>query len=124
MKQKILFVDNDINIQKPLKRAMDMAGVNAEYAGALAYISRQKMDIIVADPENPGIDGITFSEEVQRLYPDIYRGMLSCFNTDDLKIKQALTAGMVEQQIDKSWDLNELLAYFERYKDYAPHSFI
>jgi DNA-binding NtrC family response regulator len=117
-----------VNILKALKRDMAMAGIDAEYftsaEDALEYLSQHQIDIVVTDLEMPGMDGITFLKEVQKSYPDIYRVMLSSFGPKDMESRQAMTDRTIEQCFDKPWDVNELLAYFERFKDHAQHSFI
>ena len=120
MNQKIIFVDDEENILKSLKRDMIMADVDAEYftsaTAALDYLSQYPTNIVVSDIEMPGMDGIEFLKEVQKLYPDIYRVVLSGLGIADLKSKQALEDRIIEQCFSKPWDADELLAYFQRFE--------
>lgn len=119
MNQKIIFVDDEENILKSLKRDMSMAGVEAEYfnsaTAALEYLSRHQINIVVSDLKMPGMDGIAFLKEVQRSYPNIYRVLLSGFGSEDTESIKALQDRTIEQCFFKPWDLNELLAYFGRF---------
>ncbi|MCD6580565.1 MAG: response regulator [Desulfuromusa sp.] len=120
MNQKIIFVDDEENILKSLKRDMAIADVDAEYftsaTAALDYLGRNPINIVVSDLKMPEMDGVEFLKEVQKLYPDIYRVMLSGFGADDLKSKKALEDRTIEQCFSKPWDVEELLAYFQKFK--------
>lgn len=123
MNPKIIFIDDEENVLKALKRDMLMAEIDAEYfisaEDALSYLSQHQVGIVVSDLNMPGMDGITFLKEVQSLYPDTYRVILSSTGAENLKLKKALEDRTIEQCFDKPWEVNELLAYFERFKSYA-----
>ena len=123
MNPKIIFVDDEVNVLKTLKRDMEMSDIDAEYftsaKDALGYLNQHQIGIVVSDLKMPEIDGITFLKKVQRAYPDIYRVILSCTGIESLELKGALKNRTVEQCFDKPWDVNELVAYFERFKSYA-----
>lgn len=127
MKHKIIFVDDEVNILKALKRDMTMADIDAEYFSsaddALSHLKQHQVDIVVSDLNMPGMDGITFLQEVQHSYPDIYRVILSSSGIENQELKKALENRTIEQYFDKPWNVDELVAYFERFKSYAP-SFI
>ncbi|MDA3903496.1 MAG: response regulator [Desulfuromusa sp.] len=128
MNHKIIFVDDEVNILKALKRDMTMADIDAEYftsaEDALVYLSQHQIDIVVSDFCMPEMNGVTFLKEVQISYPDIYRVILSSCGVESSELNKALKSRTVEQCFAKPWDVNELLAYFERFKDHAQHSFI
>jgi len=123
MNQKIIFVDDEENVLKALKRDMVMADIDAEYftsaEDALSYLGQHQVGIVVSDLNMPRMDGITFLKEIQKTYPDIYRVILSSTGAENLKFKKALEDRTIEQCFDKPWDVNKLLAYFERFKSYA-----
>lgn len=123
MNHKIIFVDDEVNVLKALKRDMTMADIDAEYfisaEDALDYLNQHQVGIIVSDLNMPEMDGITFLKEVQRIYPDTYRVILSNIGVENLKLRAALEDRTVEQCFDKPWDVNELLAYFGKFKTYA-----
>ena len=97
-----------------------MADVDAEYftsaAEALDYLGQNQIDIVVSDLRMPGMDGVTFLKEVQKLHPDINRVMLSGFGSEDRESQQALQDRTIEQCFSKPWDVAELLACFGRYE--------
>lgn len=121
MNHKIIFVDDEVSILKALKRDMTLADINAEYfvsaEDALGYLNQHRIGIVVSDLNMPGMDGITFLNEVQKKYPDIYRVLLSSTGVENLKLREALQNRTVEQCFDKPWDVNELLAYFKGFKN-------
>ncbi len=123
MDQKIIFVDDEVDVLMSLKRDMVMAGITAEYftsaERALNYLNQHQIGIVVSDLDMPGMDGITFLNEVHNKYPDMYRVILSGTEVENLKLSKALQDRIVEQCFDKPWDVNELLAYFERFRSYA-----
>lgn len=123
MDQKIIFVDDEVDVLKSLERDMTMAGIAAEYftstEEALDYLNQHPIGIVVSDLNMPVMDGITFLKEVHTNHPDIYRVILSDTGVENLKLSEALQDRIVEQCFDKPWDVNELLAYFERFRSYA-----
>ena len=62
--QRILFVDDEPNVVRSLKRVVRSHNIDAEAHGvrsaveALEYIEKQPVDLIVADVMMPGMDGI------------------------------------------------------------------
>ena len=123
MNQRIIFVDDEVSVLKALKRDMEMADIEAEYftcaEAALGCLMQHQLGIVVSDLNMPGMDGITFLKEVHTSYPDMYRVILSGIGIENLELKEALENRTVEQCFDKPWDVNELVAYFERFKSYA-----
>lgn len=123
MNRKIIFVDDEVHILKALKKDMEMADIEAEYftsaEGALGYLKQHQVGIVVSDLNMPGMDGIAFLKEVQKFDPDIYRVILSSTGIENLQLKEALESRTIEQCFDKPWDVDELVAYFERFKSYA-----
>jgi DNA-binding NtrC family response regulator len=128
MNPKILFVDDEVNVLNALRRDMVMADIDAEYfisaKAALEYLSQHPVGIVVSDLNMPEMDGITFLEEVQREYPDTYRVILSGADEKNKQLKEALLNRTVEQFFAKPWNIDELLAYFERFKSYVKYSII
>ncbi|MEA3544858.1 MAG: response regulator [Thermodesulfobacteriota bacterium] len=120
MNQKILFVDDEENVLKSLKRDMSMADIDAEYltsaAEALDYLGQHQIDIVVTDLKMPGMNGVAFLKQVQNSYPDIYRVMLSDFSSENTESKQAFQDRTIEQWFSKSLDVDELLTYFGKFK--------
>jgi DNA-binding NtrC family response regulator len=123
MNHKIIFVDDEVNILRALKRDMTMADVDAEYftsaADALDYLKQNPVGIVVSDFCMPTMNGVEFLQEVHKKYPDIYRVILSSCGIEHAELNKALKNRTVEQCFDKPWDINELLAYFERFENHA-----
>ncbi len=126
MNPQILFVDDDANVLKAMKREMLMADIDAEYRTsakeALEYLNQHPVGIVVSDLNMPEMDGISFLEQVQREYPDTYRVILTGFGEKNQKLKEALQNRTVEQYFAKPWNIDELLAYFKRFKSYGKYS--
>jgi len=123
MKQKVIFVDDEVNVLKALKRDMALADIDAEYfisaEDALVHLRQHQVGIVVSDFNMPGMDGVMFLKEVQISYPDMYRVILSSSGMENSKLREALENRTVEQCFDKPWNVNELVAYFERFQSYA-----
>lgn len=83
MKKRILFVDDDPQLLKSIRRmlwntqdAWELAFAGSAEA-ALDQLARERHDVIVADMRMPGMDGRHLLKEVRRLYPWMLRIVLS-----------------------------------------------
>lgn len=82
-KRRILFVDDEPSIldglRNRLRRKRDQWEMHFALGGkdALVQLAGLPFDIIVTDMRMPGMDGATLLKEVQALYPDIVRIVLS-----------------------------------------------
>lgn len=82
-KRRILFVDDEQSIldglRNRLRRKRDQWEMHFALGGknALATLSADAFDVIVTDMRMPGMDGATLLKEVQGLYPDVVRIVLS-----------------------------------------------
>jgi putative nucleotidyltransferase with HDIG domain len=82
-KRRILFVDDEQSIldglRNRLRRKREQWDMHFALGGkdALAQLAGLPFDIIVTDMRMPGMDGATLLKEVQSLYPDIVRIVLS-----------------------------------------------
>ncbi len=80
---RILFVDDEANVIRGLKRALSTMEDEWEMIfcqsgqDALAEMERQPFDVIVTDMRMPGMDGAEVLEIVQQRYPDTIRIILS-----------------------------------------------
>lgn len=82
-KRWILFVDDEQSIldglRNRLRRKREEWEMRFALGGkeALAQLSTQRFDVIVTDMRMPGMDGATLLQQVQLLYPDVVRIVLS-----------------------------------------------
>ena len=115
--KSILFVDDDSNVLRGLKRMLfPYADVwQAEFAAggaeALAILEKGKFDVIVSDIRMPGMNGVQLLTEVARRYPQMARIILSGTWEQDLRIEAALSA---HQYLSKPCSPEMLKATLER----------
>ncbi len=109
---KVLFVDDEINILNALRRGVIDEEYKAFFATsgqtALKILEKQKINVIVADMRMPGMDGIKLLKEVKSIDPDIVRIVLSGY-AQLPQIIVAVNKVGVFKFILKPWDINELL---------------
>lgn len=121
MKHKVIFVDDEINILKSLKRDLVMADIQAEFftnaQDALNYLCHHSVDIVISDMKMPGIDGVDFLQQVQKLYPKTFRVILSCSDCNDRKAKEAFESRTIEQWFDKVIGISDLLEYIKAFEN-------
>jgi HD-like signal output (HDOD) protein/ActR/RegA family two-component response regulator len=107
----ILFVDDEENILKSLRR--ELADSEAEIFLArsaeegLGILERERIDIVVSDYRMPLMDGMEFLGIVRRLYPGAHRVMLSGFVEQHVVLK-ALSSGIASVSIPKPWEGEKL----------------
>lgn len=109
---KILFVDDEEQILKAIKRLF----IDEEYqiltadsaAKALDILSNEKVDLIVSDIRMPQMDGFELFEHVKVRYPFIPRIALSGY-ADSEKIINAINSNLVKLYLVKPWDNTKFL---------------
>ncbi len=111
MKKAILFVDDDDNIIKGLKRIMrakrskwDMFFVESGEA-ALRILSQTSIAVIVADIRMPGMDGVELLHKIRGYYPQVIRIVLSGHSSRENNLRLAKLA---HQYFTKPCDINDL----------------
>jgi DNA-binding NtrC family response regulator len=70
----------------------------------LAILHERRPDVIISDYRMPGMDGLQFLGEAERLYPDVPRIMITAFAEPTLAVEAARRAGVV-LLIAKPFDL-------------------
>ena len=109
----ILFVDDEENILKTLKRLMSFEEYECHFASSgkagLDILSSTKVDIIISDMRMPEMNGDEFLTLARAIYPASMRFILSGYSDFNSMIK-ALNEGGVQQFIAKPWDDDALLA--------------
>jgi len=109
IKGKVLFVDDEINILKSIKRGFLHAPfevITAESArDGLRTLEETAVDIVVSDYRMPEIDGFQFLKMVKERFPEVNRVILSGFIEKSVAV-ESLTRGLASTYILKPW-LNE-----------------
>ena len=79
--QTILFVDDEQNVLRSLKRLLYDESWNLFFADSgpkgLEILNQENVDLVVSDVRMPGMDGVAFLKEVKKVYPHIIRIFLS-----------------------------------------------
>ena len=107
----ILFVDDEPNILKALKRALYKMKLNMLFAEsgaeALDVLSKNTVHVIVSDMKMPNMSGAQLLEQVAEKYPDTFRIVLTGHSDFDTTI-QAVNQGKIHRFMQKPWDNKEL----------------
>ena len=77
-KIKVIIIDDEMLIRKLIRMKMDLEGLNLELAGeyqdgadAIEALQDIRPDIIVSDICMPEVDGLSFSENCIKRFPNI-----------------------------------------------------
>lgn len=98
MKKRILFVDDEINILKGLKRSFrpvrDLWNMEFAEGGqdALDLLEKHAFDVIVSDMRMPEMDGAALLKIVQKKYPMMVRMILSGYSEHEMVMKSVKSA--------------------------------
>ncbi len=118
----VLFVDDEINILRALKRLLrseDMEVLCASRAGeALDLIERHPVQVVVTDHRMPEMSGVDLLSQVRERQPDIIRIMLTGFAEMDVAV-DAINRGEIYRLVTKPWNDDELRATVRQAFDHA-----
>lgn len=107
----ILFVDDEPNILKALRRLFYAEEWDLFFAGGgregLKIIDEEEIDLVVTDYRMPEMNGFEFLLEVQKRSPETVRGVLSGYAEKKLLI-DALASGVAKFILEKPWEEEEL----------------
>ncbi|MGD9210892.1 MAG: hybrid sensor histidine kinase/response regulator [Desulfobacteraceae bacterium] len=109
--QIVLFVDDEEDILKALRRALRSEPYQQYFVSsgeeALEFLSRHTIHVLVSDMRMPHMDGGRLLEIVAQRYPDIVRMVISGWADAD-SIIEAINSGHIYRYIVKPWDSREL----------------
>ncbi|MBN2796491.1 MAG: HDOD domain-containing protein [Clostridia bacterium] len=105
--KRILFVDDEKyilrNIKKLLKNEPYESLIASSGKEALEILSKETVDVIVADSRMPQMDGAALLEEVKAKYPKIIRVAL-CGFTESRIIQKLVEKNVAKLYLFKPWD--------------------
>jgi CheY-like chemotaxis protein len=111
MEHTILFVDDEENILKALRRLMRKTGYNTFFAQsgreALELIREQKFSVIVTDMRMPEMNGVELVREANLIDPVSIKVVLSGYSDID-DIMSAVNGGHIHSYITKPWQEADL----------------
>jgi len=109
----VLFVDDEVNILKALKRLLrnePVEVVTASHPGeALELMDRCQPQVVVTDQRMPEMSGVDFLASVRDRHSDVVRMMLTGY-TDMTIAVEAINRGEIYRLITKPWNDDELKA--------------
>jgi len=110
-KKKILFVDDEEQILKSLRRIFFKSQYNCFFASsgkeALVYLKEYNMDLIISDIRMPVMNGFELLEKVKKHYPKVIRMALSGYS-DRSDVITAIEKNLAKVYLYKPWDNREL----------------
>ena len=109
----VLFVDDEPNILRAVKRAlftMDITLLLAESgAKALELMKMHDVHVVISDMKMPNMTGAELLEHVAVTYPDTFRVVLTGYADIESTIK-AVNQGKIHRYLQKPWDNQELIS--------------
>ncbi|WDT85672.1 response regulator [Alteromonas sp. 009811495] len=112
----VLFVDDEPNILRAIKRAlftMDITLLLAESgAKALELLEKNEVHVVISDMKMPQMSGAELLEQVAIKYPETFRVVLTGYADIESTIK-AVNQGKIHRYLQKPWDNQELVAAVE-----------
>lgn len=110
MTEKILLVDDEVEVVKALQRILHGKQVDTALSGVEALETLKKSGpyaLIISDLKMPGMDGGTLLANVQKRYPDTVRIMLTG-TTDIVDVIDVVNRGYVFRFLTKPASLEEV----------------
>ena len=114
--QSILFVDDEVQILKSLKRVFFKSSYELYFANSakegLECLEKHSIDVVISDVKMPVMDGFEFLKIVKDQYPQITRLLLSGYAEADT-IMSALDNGIALAFVNKPWENQVLVEMIE-----------
>jgi putative nucleotidyltransferase with HDIG domain len=118
----VLFVDDEVNILKALKRLLRSEDMNVLCASrgqeALDLLEKNPAQVVVSDQRMPEMTGVDFLSHVRERRPDVVRMMLTGYTEMDVAV-DAINRGEIYRLITKPWNDDELRATIRQAFDHA-----
>jgi putative nucleotidyltransferase with HDIG domain len=109
----VLFVDDEVNILKALKRLTRHEPWTvlcaARASEALELMDRSPAQVVVSDQRMPEMSGVDLLQAVRDRYPDVVRMMLTGYTEINVAV-DAINRGEIYRLITKPWNDEELKA--------------
>lgn len=109
MSFNVLFVDDEENILKSLKRALIDEKYNCFFATSASagfeIMESNRIDVVISDMRMPEVDGLEFLKQVEEKYPDIVKVILSG-QADMYQLIEIINTINVFNFIMKPWDVD------------------
>jgi response regulator RpfG family c-di-GMP phosphodiesterase len=111
MENSIIFVDDEINILKSLKRLFLSQPYEIHYFSnpleALEHLKKTEAAVVISDQNMPEMEGTIFLEKVKEILPETVRIILTAYANTESAIA-AINQGNVFRFIRKPWSEHEL----------------
>ena len=121
---KVLFVDDQVNILKSLRRTVedeDCEILTAESAAeGLELLKEHTFEVIFSDVRMPVMDGIEFLAKSKEIQPNCVRIVLSAFADRD-QVLDAINRGHVWSYQTKPWDSEDLILILRNAREFYHH---
>lgn len=118
--KKVLFVDDEVNILKSIRRELFDSSFEVLVAGSgyegLKILERERIDVVVSDVKMPSMDGIQFLSFVKEKYPKINRIILSGF-VEKSTVVSSIIKGIANSYFAKPWNTGTLKTNIEHILD-------
>jgi len=103
----LLIVDDDKNLLSSIKRTLKKDGYDLYFAtdakAALKRLDLTNVDMVISDYHMPGMDGVTFLQQVKESHPHILTIMMT--GIEDVKVaERAINNAGVYKFIVKPWE--------------------
>ena len=100
----VLFVDDEVNILKALKRLLRNEGMNILCASrgseALALLDQHHAQVVVTDQQMPEMSGVDLLSKVRERHPDMVRMLLTGYTEMNVAV-DAINRGEIYRLITK-----------------------
>ncbi len=117
MKLSILFVDDDVNLLRGLRRVLhkqredwDITFLDSPVE-ALKLLDAQRFDVVVSDMRMPELDGASLLSEVERRHPGTIRVVLSGYTEEKSVLR---TIGPTHQYLAKPCNTDDIVSLLDR----------
>lgn len=112
MTHNILFVDDEVNVLKSIKRALIDEEYNCFFAenalDGIKIIKEEKINVVISDMRMPETDGISFLKQVESVCPQIIKIILSG-QADMQQLVDLINTVDIFNFLLKPWDVEKTL---------------